>query len=700
MATMNYPHPPQDIQPGERLLFNRLKKYLPHNYFVWYEPTIQGRHRSVRPDFIVLGNDLGIAVIEVKDWSVDRIVAASRDSFTIELQNGQKVTRSNPAQQAQRYVFDTIREIKTFATQHPNKGSLLLQKAGRYKGNLAFPVYYLVAFPNISRSEWEQSDLQLNRMIHPEQVLFKEDLGTKLLPRLQSARLFYPTSMGLEQIAILRWVLNPEIRLPIQRALFTLDYEQEGLAKLDTYLSPEGLQLTQKMNVKLVRGVVGSGKTLILLFRAKFISEQNSDWRILILTYNKSLRDYLVHLFKKIGGDPQRVEIVNFHKWMYHVLADHKLLTPPLSEREQVGLIANLLRSEREFPFDAQFLAEEFNWIKERIDYRRWDDYLDPQKVRRIGRGRRLGGDESEKRRVIYDLFLRYQERLRQLKKSDWPQLTVDLLRAIHEGKISKAKYHAILIDEAQDFAPSWFRAAFAMLRPETKMVFIVGDGAQRIYRRDFTWKELGIGIGAHNSHVLTHSYRNTYEIIEAALQVIKESPAITQELADAGDYLPEKQASELSHGPSPFILPFKDRNVEYKTVAQEIQKLLRNGYRPQDIAILQRYRKYSKQLANELSKQGLAYQIIRPNNGIRLNSPSVKIMTLHSAKGLEFKVVFICGLEDLALNGAKGNEFQEKLDQERKLLYVGMTRAKDLLYITYTGVAPEWIVSRLTQNG
>ena len=74
--------------------------------------------------------------------------------------------------------------------------------------------------------------------------------------------------------------------------------------------------------------------------------------------------------------------------------------------------------------------------------------------------------------------------------------------------------------------------------------------------------------------------------------------------------------------------------------------------------------------------------------------------MTLHSAKGLEFKVVFICGLEDLALNGAKGNEFQEKLDQERKLLYVGMTRAKDLLYITYTGVAPEWIVSRLTQNG
>ena len=69
MAIMNYPRPPENSQPGEKLVFNRLKKHLPPNYYAWYEPTIQGKRRSVRPDFIVLGLDLGLAIIEVKDWS-------------------------------------------------------------------------------------------------------------------------------------------------------------------------------------------------------------------------------------------------------------------------------------------------------------------------------------------------------------------------------------------------------------------------------------------------------------------------------------------------------------------------------------------------------------------------------------------------------------------------------------------------------
>jgi superfamily I DNA/RNA helicase len=46
-----------------------------------------------------------------------------------------------------------------------------------------------------------------------------------------------------------------------------------------------------------------------------------------------------------------------------------------------------------------------------------------------------------------------------------------------------------------------------------------------------------------------------------------------------------------------------------------------------------------------------------------------------------------------------ESQEFQQLLDQERKLLYVGMTRARRLLYITYSGVAPEWIIDRLQKK-
>ncbi len=61
----------------------------------------------------------------------------------------------------------------------------------------------------------------------------------------------------------------------------------------------------------------------------------------------------------------------------------------------------------------------------------------------------------------------------------------------------------------------------------------------------------------------------------------------------------------------------------------------------------------------------------------------SVSLMTIHIAKGLEFPVVFIAGLEEGILPYFKVAETSEDLSEERRLFYVGMTRAKDLLYLT-----------------
>ncbi|MGB9715784.1 MAG: UvrD-helicase domain-containing protein [Thermodesulfovibrionales bacterium] len=60
-----------------------------------------------------------------------------------------------------------------------------------------------------------------------------------------------------------------------------------------------------------------------------------------------------------------------------------------------------------------------------------------------------------------------------------------------------------------------------------------------------------------------------------------------------------------------------------------------------------------------------------------------ISLMTLHNAKGLEFPVVFIIGLEEGVLPYCKAIEDQEEIDEERKLFYLGMTRAKDMLWLT-----------------
>ena len=104
--------------------------------------------------------------------------------------------------------------------------------------------------------------------------------------------------------------------------------------------------------------------------------------------------------------------------------------------------------------------------------------------------------------------------------------------------------------------------------------------------------------------------------------------------------------------------------------------------------------------MARQLQSRGIACSIIK--RAVDVSQPTVKICTFHSAKGLEFEAVFICGLEAFTVAEpveTDSREFQELLDQERKLLYVGMTRARRLLYITYSGAAPAWIAGRLEQK-
>jgi DNA helicase-2/ATP-dependent DNA helicase PcrA len=80
-----------------------------------------------------------------------------------------------------------------------------------------------------------------------------------------------------------------------------------------------------------------------------------------------------------------------------------------------------------------------------------------------------------------------------------------------------------------------------------------------------------------------------------------------------------------------------------------------------------------------------LAFAVLESGDGqADAYQDSVQLMTLHSAKGLEFELLFLCGMEDglfphqRSLNDAAG------LEEERRLCYVGITRAKRELYLTH----------------
>ena len=65
-------------------------------------------------------------------------------------------------------------------------------------------------------------------------------------------------------------------------------------------------------------------------------------------------------------------------------------------------------------------------------------------------------------------------------------------------------------------------------------------------------------------------------------------------------------------------------------------------------------------------------------------NADTVKVMTIHAAKGLEFAVIFVAGLEEMLFPNALSINTREELEEERRLFYVAITRAKKRLWITY----------------
>jgi superfamily I DNA/RNA helicase len=273
------------------------------------------------------------------------------------------------------------------------------------------------------------------------------------------------------------------------------------------------------------------------------------------------------------------------------------------------------------------------------------------------------------------------------------------VLQALDQALIPPHQYHAILVDEAQDFAPSWFTVIRRMLNPNTNMLFIVADAAQKIYRRSFSWRTLAIDVTGNRSRVLNRCYRNTYEILRVAYELVADDSTLRAELQGEGEdvIVPDLDRRRMRHGPLPIILQFDDPARELDHLSTEIRRLVEGGYPYEEIAILHRETKTLETFAAYLRRQGIPVRIAGGAD-LDLGSSDVKLMTLYGSKGLEFSVVFVAGVDRLQPKpGLSGEELAREVAGERRLLYVAMTRARDRLYVSHAGPAPLWAAAALT---
>jgi superfamily I DNA/RNA helicase len=138
-----------------------------------------------------------------------------------------------------------------------------------------------------------------------------------------------------------------------------------------------------------------------------------------------------------------------------------------------------------------------------------------------------------------------------------------------------------------------------------------------------------------------------------------------------------------------PTLLTARDATEEAELIADRVREAHSSGTALGDIAVLCRTKYLMSSIERALRARHLAVQSMQAQAFRRFDwsKPSVKLLTLHSAKGLEFPLVFVAGLQAMPMR-------DESLEEAARLLYVGMTRATHQLVLSAHGQSP--IVERV----
>jgi len=451
-----------------------------------------------------------------------------------------------------------------------------------------------------------------------------------------------------------------------------------------------------------VRGSAGTGKTVVALHRAaalakRFASQTVQPGRqlrpILFTTFIKSLPPVFENLYKKLPTAVEdAVEFINVDRLAYRICTHatgqqlkriNKTKTNELFDQAFAQVVRPGTPLHRD-GLTPNYLRDEVNEVLKGRGVDSLDEYLE---LERIGRRTRF---TQAMRKQTWELRQEYDRHLDQEGFVDFP----DRIRkaCAIARQMPEPTYRAAIVDESQDITLVGLQFIRALVsgadgRDRSDALFIVGDGAQKIYPGGFTLAQAGLDVRG-NSAVLRVNYRNTREIIETAMACTGSEP-----VDDLGDRYARGDAAAnavRNSGVKPCLvrsIKFSDR-VNY--VVRKIQKF-RNSKDLQfgDIGIFAATNQNVDRVLEKFRRTpvGHHFQKLKDFRGHPKDFEFIKIGTFQRAKGLEFKIVFLFGIsEGFFPTPKKPSQTNAEYDEWRTLqineLFVAMTRARDHLFL------------------
>jgi hypothetical protein len=653
--------------PAERRVLLQLRRCLEDDYLVWHDLPIGPK--GYQPDFVVLSPRWGLLLLEVRAWTRDQVKAVGQHQLQLQTPRG-LASEVHPLQQ----VRDSALSMVELMQADPS----LVRGGGAFSGRLMFPYGWGLALPN-----WSASDLNdlskgsINGFLPARRTLISEDVADALDPVTFTQRLWgmctvhYPSTLTLPQRDRIRWHLYPEMRVQSFQAVLSLGADAVppfalpsgfGMEAMPSQSADEALctvidevldvdlgggptiaanhllghqvadhfdiaiprqasvpDLMQVLDLKqeqlvrtlgdghrVIHGAVGSGKTMILIYRAQqLMAQARPDRPVLILCYSRMLGDRISAVLRGRGID-DRVKVRTFHAWCEDLV---------------------------------RFCALSVPADRRAVDY--------------------------------FDLLPR----------------TVD--RAMTEGMVPSGLYTALLVDEAHNFEDLWLRMVARMVDPVSRHLLVAYDDAQSRHqkaRRLFSFASVGIEARGR-THWLRTNYRNTAEVLAVAMrlaQALLSLPEVTPGGGEGGSEDSMQRVTPASggrRGAMPQLIEARDAEAEAMLIADRLARAHAEGRPLQDLAVLCRAKFLMPPIEAALARHGLPVQSMgrRGFQHIDWGEASIKLLTLNGAKGLEFPVVVVAGLQAMPMRG-------EALEEELRLLYIAMTRATEELLLSTHG--------------
>lgn len=498
----------------------------------------------------------------------------------------------------------------------------------------------------------------------------------------------------------------------------------EGLsfAEWQLFLHPQQRALVERRanGPMRVSGGAGTGKTVIAVHRAVELAKRDKadgqEPRILLTTYTRNLADDLRRQVAQLEPrlpfteklSESGVMVSGLDRVARMILQQAGAKISPIAQevigqprgrvltypRENVWQEVLTLMGD-ELPEklrSADFLESEYELIVLPQRVTTLKQYL---RVRRPGRGVAL---DRSKRAAVWKAMERYRDRSADLGVTSFDeQLALAAAWLDHKAALGTPRpFRHVLVDEAQDLTPAHLQLLRALVEPGPDDLFLAEDSHQRIYGKKITLSHYGIQVRGR-SRRLTRNYRTTRQNLDVAFGIL-----------DPGTYEDMEGQAEEHHyvsprsGPEPLLLHATDRADELSKAAELLTVWLEQDRdsedsAPESIAILVRDRYQRDAVVNGLAQHGVEVRAVDREAAGR-GRPVV--MTMHRAKGLEFRKVLLFDvsknaiprpLRDQQYSDADGDD---ALLRERSLLYVAATRARDQLAISWSGEASPLITA------